>query len=253
MSPIKAIIIDDEEHNCLNLQKMLQRYCAEVEVFGFAQSASAGLELIKNLKPNLVFLDIEMPGGTGFDLLQMTEKHNFDVIFVTAYDQYAIKAIRFCAIDYLLKPVDYIDLVMAVNRVTAKHKEKQEQNLPFHNYIENLNNTGTERKIALVSSDRNLFVKVKEIIRCEGENNYTQVFLINGEKIMVSRTLKDFEELLEDVGFIRVHQSHLINIEHIRSLEKKDGGCIRMCDKSSVNISRQRKDRVLELLAGWKL
>ena len=253
MLPIKAIIIDDEEHNCLNMGKMLNRYCPEVEVAGYAQSVSAGLELIKNVTPSLIFLDIEMPGETGFDLLQMTEKHEFEIIFVTAFDQYAIKAIRFCAIDYLLKPVDYKELVIAVNRVIEKNSKRRTQNKSFQNYIENINNSLIDRKIALVSSDRHLFVKVKDIIRCEGENNYTNVFLTNKEKVLVSRTLKDFEELLEDNGFIRVHQSHLINIEQILSYEKKDGGYFKMCDNSTVYISRQRRDKVMQVLSEWKL
>jgi two-component system LytT family response regulator len=253
MLPIKAIIIDDEEHNCLNMGKMLNSYCPEVEVAGYAQSASVGLELIKTAKPELIFLDIEMPIQTGFDLLQMTEHHNFEVIFVTAFDQYAIKAIRFCAIDYLLKPVDYKELVIAVNRVIEKNNERQSRNKSYQNYIENINNSLIDRKIALVSSDRHLFVKVKDIIRCEGENNYTNVFLTNGENVLVSRTLKDFEELLEENGFIRVHQSHLINIEKIQSYEKKDGGFFKMSDKSTVYISRQRRDKVMQVLSKWRV
>jgi two-component system, LytTR family, response regulator len=253
MALIKAIIIDDEENNCLNLRNMLNRYCPEVEVAAYALSASEGFELIKASKPDVVFLDIEMPGGTGFDLLQMTHAHDFDVVFVTAFDQYAIRAIRFCAIDYLLKPVDYKELVMAVNRVISRKNDRQKIQLSMQNYVENIGTSKTERKIALVSSNRNIYVKVKEIIRCEGENNYTRVFVVNGEKVLVTRTLKDFEELLEDSGFIRVHQSHLINMDHIHSFEKKDGGYILMCDKSVVHISRQRKEKVMKMLAGWKM
>jgi two-component system LytT family response regulator len=231
---------------------MLHRYCPEVEVLGYAHSAATGMELINASKPDLVFLDIEMPGGSGFDLLQMIHSPEFDVIFVTAFDKYAIRAIRFCAIDYLLKPVDYKELAMAVNRVSERKLDKQKANLSFQNYIENIGVSKTERKIALVSSARNIYVKVKEIVRCEGENNYTHVYLTNGEKILVTRTLKDFEELLEDSGFLRVHQSHLINLKHIRTFEKKDGGHIQMCDKSIVHISRQRREKVMNLLSSWK-
>jgi two-component system, LytTR family, response regulator len=249
---IKAIIIDDEENNCLNLKSMLHRYCPNVDVMGFAQSASSGLELINSLSPDLVFLDIEMPGKSGFDLLQMTGSHNFNIIFVTAFDKYAIRAIRFSAIDYLLKPVDYKELVMAVNKVAERLSNKSNTHQVYANYLENIKNSIPERKIALNTANRTLFAKVKEIIRCEGENNYTHVYLSNGEKILVARTLKDFEELLEDSGFIRVHQSHLVNKEHIRSLEKKDGGHLVMSDKSVVYISRQRKEKVMKILATWK-
>lgn len=248
MKTITSVIIDDEINNCQNLQNILTRYCPEVDILGMAYNATEGLELIIKEKPELVFLDIQMPGGSGFSLLESLKHPCFDVIFVTAFDQYAIKAIRKSAIDYLLKPVNILDLKEAVSRAIEKKELKVNQNSHLTNYIKNRGSAESQSKIALPTSERLLFVKIEEIIRCQGENNYTKFFLNNGHSVLVSKTIKEYEELLKEDGFIRVHQSHLINKKHVNSYEKREGGYLKMVDGSMVSISRQRKDFVLTQL-----
>jgi two-component system LytT family response regulator len=244
---IAAIVVDDERNNCENLKELLRKYCPEVEVVDMVNSAAEGIESISRLKPSLVFLDIQMQGGSGFDLLERLKPVSFEVIFVTAFDQYAIRAIRFCAIDYLLKPVDILELQSAVSRAANKILQRK-PNLSLTNLLENRNSKKDDLKIALPTAERILFVQISEIIRCLGDNNYTTVYLKNGESILVSKTLKEYEELLADKGFLRVHQSHLINHHYIRSYEKQDGGFLKMTDGVSVPISRQRKQQVLQQL-----
>lgn len=249
MDKIRSIIIDDELNNCENLKNILERYCPEVEVSGMAHNATEGLELITKENPQLIFLDVQMPGGSGFDLLESIKKPTFDVVFVTAYNQYAIKAIRQSAIDYLLKPVNILELKEAVSRVGEKINNKDNENEKLLNYLDNQRNTKSQRKIALPSIERLLFVKVEDIIRCKGENNYTHFYLLDGSSILVSKTLKEYEEILSEEKFIRVHQSHLINARHVVSFEKRDGGYLKMSDGSTVTISRQRKEFVLSTLS----
>ena len=248
MKTITSVIIDDEINNCQNLQSILTRYCPEVDILGMAYNATEGLELIIKEKPELVFLDIQMPGGSGFSLLESLKHPCFDVIFVTAFDQYAIKAIRKSAIDYLLKPVNILDLKEAVSRAIEKKELKGDQNSHLTNYIKNRGSAESQSKIALPTSERLLFVKIEDIIRCQGENNYTKFFLNDGHSVLVSKTIKEYEELLKEDGFIRVHQSHLINKKHVNSYEKREGGYLKMVDGSMVSISRQRKDFVLTQL-----
>nr|WP_319399721.1 LytTR family DNA-binding domain-containing protein [uncultured Carboxylicivirga sp.] len=246
---IKAIIVDDEPNNCLYLRKQLQKYCIQVEVCAMANNAAEGVQLIHQYQPDLVFLDIQMPGGNGFDLLESISERDFKVIFVTAYDQYAIKAIRYCAFDYLLKPINTIELQKAVDRVVAELKShKKESKLQY----ETLQHNGAHsaKRIALPSAQRLLFVEVSDIIRCEAESNYTCIYLQSGAKEVVSKTLKEYEELLAEEGFIRVHQSHLVNVQMIQSYEKADGGYLLMKDASQVPISRLRKEKVMEVLGG---
>lgn len=248
MDKIKSIIIDDEINNCNNLQNILNRYCPEVEVLGLAHSAEEGLESILQLKPELIFLDIQMPGGSGFDLLDSIDNPTFDVIFVTAYNDFAIKAIRKSAIDYLLKPVNILDLKDAVSRAINKRKVQTNHNEQIQNYIDNRQITDSEKKVALPTAERLLFVKVDDILRCKGENNYTQFFLKEGKPVLVSKTLKEYEELFSNDGFLRVHQSHLVNIKYVQSYEKQDGGYLKLTDGSNISISRQRKEYVLSVL-----
>ncbi|MBN2637002.1 MAG: response regulator transcription factor [Prolixibacteraceae bacterium] len=244
MEKITAVIIDDELNNCENLKELLHKYCPEIEITGMAHNAADGVKEISRVKPALVFLDIQMPGGSGFDMLEQLKPIPFEVIFVTAFDQYAIRAIRFCAIDYLLKPVDILELQTAVSRAVNKIRQ-QEPNLSMSNLLANRNHENDDLKIALPTAERILFTNLSEIIRCLGDNNYTTVYLKNGDSVLVSKTLKEYEELLSDKGFLRVHQSHLINVNAIRSFEKQDGGYLKMTDGVSVPVSRQRKNSIL--------
>ena len=244
---IKALIVDDELNNRENLNSLLSEYCKNVEVVGLANSVDTAFRIIKSQKPDLVFLDIKMPEKDGFQLLESLNEINFEVIIVTAYNQYAIQAIKFCAIDYLLKPIDIIELTNAVDNVSRRMDKKQE-NERLKQLVSHLNNKSASTKIGLASQNKVDFVEISRITRCEAANNYTHVFLDSQVKKTISKTLKEFEELLKDHGFIRIHQSHLINTAYIQSYQKSDGGYIRMIDKSIIPISRTRKSEIIALL-----
>ena len=244
---IKAIIIEDEQHNRENLLQMITGHCPEVEIVAVCSSANEGRNSIVTNHPDLIFLDIEMPGGNGFSLLENLPRIDFEVIFVTAYDFYGIKAIKFSALDYLLKPVDTADLIAAVEKAKNKIRQKQE-NLRLRNMLENTYRSNADKMLALSMSDKVEFIEVATIVRCESDGNYTAFYLKNGEKLLISKTLKEYDELLFPYGFLRVHQSHLINLKEIKSFIKTDGGYIKMKDGSSVSISRQRRETVLKVL-----
>lgn len=245
--PIRCIIIDDEEGNIINLAAILSAHCKQVEVVATAQSAQAGMDVIRQQSPDLVFLDIEMPHGTGFDLLEMLGEISFEVIFVTAYNQYAIKAIRFCALDYLLKPIHIPDLLGAVNRLEKKllDRRKDERMRLFAEHLQNPEKTS---RIALPMADEIRFAEIADIVRCEGDNNYTWFYFKQGARTLVSKTLREFEDLLSAYGFVRVHRSHLINTRCVQSYIKKDGGYLLMTDGAQIAISRNKKDEMLTLL-----
>lgn len=244
---IRAIVVEDEKSNRDNLAKILSAYCPKVEVLALCASAIEGRKAIAEHSPDLVFLDIEMPGGSGFSLLESMEKINFEVIFVTAFDHYGIKAVKFCALDYLLKPVDILELVQAVDKVENRMAEKTE-NLRMKNLLSNRQSKTIHQKIAIPLSDKIEFIEIVSIVRCEGESNYTHIYLKNGEHILASKTLKEFDELLSEHNFLRVHQSHLINLNEIKTYVKADGGYLKMKDGASVSISRQRREMVMERL-----
>jgi two-component system LytT family response regulator len=226
---------------------MITGHCPDVEVVAICNTAGEGRESILAANPDLIFLDIEMPGENGFSLLENLPRINFEVIFVTAYNHYSLKAIKFSALDYILKPIDTNDLVAAVEKAKMKILQKQE-NLLLRNLLENTRRSNSCKTIALSSSDKVEFIEVSTIIRCESDSNYTTFFLKNGEKLLVSKTLKEYDELLSPYGFLRVHQSHLINLKEMKSYIKTDGGYIQMKDGSSVSISRQRRETVLKTL-----
>jgi len=244
---MRAIIIDDEKNNRENLSSLLTQYCPEVELCGEAASVDEAFILVRQLKPDLVFLDIKMPEKDGFELLETLDEVTFEVIIVTAYNQYALKALKFSAIDYLLKPIDIIELSKAVDKAASKISEKKESN-ELRNFIRNMKSEPVSRKIALPNHEQVDFVSVSEIIRCEGDNNYTHVYLHNGTKKLVSKTLKEFDELLQEYYFIRIHRSHLVNPDFITSYYKNDGGIIHLSDGARIPVSRSRKKEVLEML-----
>lgn len=238
-----AIIVDDEITSVEALRNLLERYCPEVKVIGHALGVKASLKLIGEHDPEILFLDIEMKDGTGFDLLeQLPARPGFQVIFVTAYDHYAIKAFRFCALDYLLKPVDP-DLLSDAVRKAIKASD---QNL--YDKIKILqNNRNGQHKIILPSKDEFFVADVHKIIRCEATGNYTIFYLKDKQPQLVSRTLKEFDELLGGMKFLRVHKSHLINLEFVERYLPRDSQVI-MKDGSRVEISRRRKDIFLSYL-----
>jgi len=246
---ISAIIIDDEKNNIDNLHGLLRKHCPVVEVVATAMNADEGREIILQHNPDLVFLDIQMPGKNGFDLLQSLPQHHFEVIFVTAFDQYGIQAVKFSAIDYLLKPVNIEELKIAVEKVAEKSKRKKE-NLQLENLLELLQNRKqkNEHRLALRTAKETRFVNVEQIIRCESSNVYTSFYLTDGQKIMVSKPIYEYEELLKDYGFIRCHQSHLVNKTKVKSWIKEDGSYLLLEDGSKIPVSRNKKDAVNEAL-----
>ncbi|WP_299780644.1 LytTR family DNA-binding domain-containing protein [uncultured Formosa sp.] len=245
---LKSIIIDDELHNQENLKRLLEMHCPEVLVLATASSADEGLSLITEHEPDLVFLDIEMPKKNGFSMLEDLAVVNFEVIFVTAYNKYVLKAIRSCALDYLMKPVVISELQQAVQNVLNVVKQKKE-NHKLKTLVENLKSNQGPKKIALPTADELFFVTVDDIIRCKGENNYTMFYMTDKRSILVSRTLKEWDELLSAYGFIRTHQSHLINKNHVKSYVKRDGGYILMEDGSTVSVSKHKKEQTLRELS----
>ncbi len=243
---IKAILIDDEMHCLDTLSILLKEYCPKVQIADKCRSAKAGLESIEKFKPNLVFLDIEMPAMNGFEMLEHFSQINFAIVFTTSYDQYAIKAIRFSALDYLLKPIDPKELITAVNRVQTQNQ------LPAAEQLEILfsriqNKESAFRKMAVPTFEGFELIAADQILRCEADDNYTHLFLKNKTKIIACRTLKEVEEQLQDFSyFVRVHHSYVVNMNEVTKYVRGEGGYVIMSDNSSVNVSRSRKEALLK-------
>ncbi len=243
---IKAILIDDEVH-CLNsLSILLNDYCPNVEVMERCMAAKQGLMAIGKHNPSLVFLDIEMPLMNGFELLEQFTEIPFAIIFTTSYDQYAIKAIRFSALDYLLKPIDPKELVAAVRKVqTQKYLPMPEQFQILMNQMKYKD--GGINKIAIPTSEGFELIAAEQLIRCEASDNYTHVFLKNNTKVVACRTLKEMEEQLQNFpSFLRVHHSYLVNLNEVTKYVRGEGGYLIMSDGSTVNVSRGRKEALLK-------
>ncbi|MEP6675531.1 MAG: LytTR family DNA-binding domain-containing protein [Ferruginibacter sp.] len=253
---MKAIIVDDEMRGAQSLQKILHHIAPDIEVLALAHNGAEGIEAIKLHKPSLVFLDIQMPDMTGFDMLQKLDKVNFSVVFTTAYDEFALKAFRFAAVDYLLKPIDIDDLSAAIQKVKQFQAETASENKsePLGKLFSQLQKPG-DKKLALPTSDGLLFVPVEEVISLEAASNYTFFFTEKNGKIVVSKTLGDFEEILEANDFFRVHNSHLINLHKIEKYVKGDGGYVIMKTGSNIEVSRRRKDDFMKRLEkmDWKI
>lgn len=243
---IKALIIDDEPSAVNTLTLMLHHYAPEIAELKSTNDPHEGLQLIKTWQPSLVFLDIQMPFINGLDLLKQLPRINFSIVFTTAHDQYAIEAIRFSALDYLLKPIDADELRQAIDRFIAKDSLSANQAL-YNNFLHNISTPDKKDfKLALATTEGLFFYSPDEIIRIEGENNYTRFFFTSKKMVIISRTLKEYEEILSGYGFIRVHKSYIINKKHI--VNYTHDGFLIMTDQSKVEISRRRKKEVLEEL-----
>jgi two-component system LytT family response regulator len=245
---IKVILVDDEESCISSLEILLTEYCPEVQIMDKCQSVQTGLSAIILHQPDLIFLDIEMPVLNGFDLLQKIKDFPLSVIFTTAYQHYAIKAIRYSALDYLLKPIDYKELIQAVHRfVNQKSKSNTDQ---FQFLIDKLyQKENTTKKLAIPNLEGFKLVSIDDIISCEADDNYTHILLKNQVKITACRTLKEIQHLLEDSElFIRVHHSFLININEVNQYVRGEGGYVIMNDGSHINVSRNKKDTLLKYL-----
>ncbi|MGV3529547.1 MAG: LytR/AlgR family response regulator transcription factor [Flavisolibacter sp.] len=247
---MRVLVVDEEAPNRENLQELLKKYCPDVTVIGECDSVSTGMSFINKYTPELVLLDIRMQDGTGFDLLQKVREVNFEVIFITAYDHYGIQAIKYAALDYILKPIDLGELQQAMQKAKMKIAEKQ-KNKRMEYLLEYINR-GSElpSKIALPLFNETLYVDVKEIVRCEAHNTYTHFFLNSGERVLVSQTLKEYETLLSPQGFLRTHQSHLVNIAFVRSWLKEDGGSLLLKNKTKVPVSKLNREKVKTILRG---
>lgn len=243
---LKTVVIDDELNGRNIVKSFLEKYCEGVNVIGEADGVESGVECIIEKNPDLVFLDIQMQDGTGFDLLEKLPKRNFKLVFVTSFDHYAIKAFKFSAVDYILKPVDPDQLVEAVEKVKAMAPADNVES-KIDVLISNINSL---EKIALPSMDGIRFIKINEIIRCESDNNYTLFYLTSKEKILVSKTLKDYEILLSGSKFYRVHKSHLVNLKFISKYIPGEGGYLILEDGSHVDVSRRKKEGLMQILMG---
>jgi len=241
---IRSIIIDNETKSRKTLHIFLQKYCKDVAVIGEADGVASGIELIKKTKPELVFLDIEMTDGTGFKLLDSIDDIQFSVIFVTAYSEYAIKAFKISAIDYLLKPINPEELIEAIEKY-----QKETGLKGIHNKLEVLlDNQNAIKKIAFPTSEGIELVKINQIMHCEADDNYTFIYLNNKKRIMVSKTIKEYDIMLQEFGFFRIHQSHLVNLNYITNFNKNDGGFIVLENGKKLPVSRRNKQEFLDKL-----
>lgn len=249
---IKAVIIDDEPYACQALATLLKKHCPDVEVLALVNNAKEAVKLVRELQPQLAFLDIEMPYLNGFEVLEMLAPIGFECIFTTSYDQYAIKAIRFSALDYLLKPVDVEELKAAVNRVSSKATPSlpEQMELLLQRYHQptqpNVN------RIALPTLDGLQIIPVDTILYCNASSNYTVFTLKDQQKLVISRTLKEIDEMLEEYRFLRVHHSCLVNLDEVKKYSRGEGGTLHMSDGAEVDVSRSRKEALLRRLMPGK-
>jgi two-component system LytT family response regulator len=239
----KAIIVDDENKGRRSLERLLELLKAPIEIIDTAANVSEAVHKIDSLKPNLVFMDIMLQKGTGFDVLEKISFKNFHLIFVTAFDQYALKAFRYSAIDYLTKPLDPDLLEESINRL-VESKPSDELSTKLEALKDNHKSL---EKLALHDAQGIQLVKVNEVLFCKSSNNYTEFHLANQKLILVSRTLKEFDELLSSNGFFRVHQSYLVNLNRVSQYLKQDGGYVKMEDGTLIGVSRRKKEELLKL------
>ncbi len=243
---IKAIIIDDIEQARVTFKKDLEVYAPDVEVIGEANGVVEGAKLLKNIKPDILFLDIQMQDGSGFDLIDVLSEISFKIIFITASDAHAIKAFRYAAIDYLLKPVDPDELISAMNKFRENRINENEKYQLLNDSLKNHHKPN--ERLALHSQDKIHIVNICDILRCESSVNYTEFHFVNDKKLLVSKTLKEFEDLLTDSGFFRVHQSHLVNTKFIKEYVKIEGGHLIMNNGNMIPVSTRKRPEVMKML-----
>lgn len=242
----KALIIDDENRTRELIAKMIDSFGFDIQTLPIGENVQSGIKAIEQYHPDIVFLDVQMPDGTGFDVLKSVSKKDFEVVFITAHEEFAIKAIKFSALDYLLKPIDPSELKSAVERALKAIDEKKEDS-QFEALQHNIQ-PQQKKKLVLKTQESVFVVELEEIIRCEADRNYTSFFLVNGKKILVSRTLKDYETLLTSHNFLRVQQSHLINLDFVDRYDKGNGGSVVMKDGSEVPLSPAKRDIFFKIL-----
>ena len=240
-----AVLIDDMPQAISVLQNDLTTFCPDIEIIDSASSVVEGAKLIKKTQPNIIFLDIMLGDGTGFDLLEILDDSlNYKVIFTTASDEHAIRAFRYAAVDYLLKPIDTEELQQAVKKAVNQLNTQQHQIPLLKEAYENIK----PQRLALHTLDKVNIIEIEQIIRCESDNNCTWFFLQDGQKILVTKTLKHFDQILKDQMFIRCHQSHLINRHYVHEFIKRDGGYLILKDGSQIPVSVRKRQKVMNWL-----
>jgi len=249
---ILALIVEDEKNSQALLKDLIEQYCQPLKVIAIAGSVKEALAKIEEKQPQIVFLDIELPDGDGFQILEQIEKPDFEVIFTTAYDQYAMRAFKFSATDYLLKPVDIEELQEAVNRAIKKVEDDSSPDTTeqLATLLRNIREKPTQlKRIVLPTSNGFTVVNPVDILRCESDRNYTFIFLTDGRKILVSRTIKEYEDMLSDYDFFRIHQSHLINLKYLKNYTRGRGGYVELTDGTTLDVSARRKSEFLKRMA----
>ncbi len=249
MEKIRTILVDDEKNSIVILQKLIEKHIPEIEVISTAQTVEQAIEEINSHKPDLVFLDISMPDGDGFEVLERTDFKDFGVIFVTAYDQYAIKAFEYAALHYILKPVEPDKLVEAVER----YKETSNEELVKKISALSTNLKNQPSKLILPTSSGLHIIDLEEIIRCESSNNYTTFFLTTGKKIVVSKSIQTYENLLKDSHFCRIHNKHIVNLKFIKKYVRGRGGYVVLSNGEQIEVSEGRKKKFLEKLSQFTI
>lgn len=244
---LRAVIVDDTDEIRAKNTALIKEYCPTVSILAEASDVKSGIEVITRYMPDLVFLDVEMPDGTGFDLLQQLKPITFKVIFITGFQDFAIKAFRFSAIDYLLKPIDPADLIDAVKKA-EETISKEFLDLKFGNLLGTIEQPQKPQKLILKTLDKLFSVKIQDIIYCESDKNYTTFHFVNTTKIIVSTTLKEYETLLVPFGFFRAHQSYLINMSYFDHFVKTDGGIIVMKNCANIPLATRRKEEFFSII-----
>ncbi|PLX10010.1 MAG: DNA-binding response regulator [Marinilabiliales bacterium] len=245
----RTVIIDDEPNARQVIANILDLYCKEVEVVGQAENVKSGIELIQKQKPDLVLLDIQMPDGSGFDLLKKIEKIDFNFIFITAHEQYAIKAIKLSALDYVLKPINANELIDAIEKAELNPYNHNDAVSKLDNYHANLKSANPDKRISINTTDSVYSIKIKEITYCMSDKNYTELHMKDNSKLLISKTLKDFEILLSEYGFFRVHQSYLVNMRYVTRFAKLGlGGNVILDDGTKIPVSSRKRDGFLRYM-----
>ncbi|MBP1164707.1 two-component system LytT family response regulator [Chryseobacterium sp. PvR013] len=247
MSRIKSIVVDDEQESRETLLRFLSKYCPDVELIGEAGSVNGAVEVIREMSPELVFLDVNMPVENGFKLFEKISDRNFYTVFVTAYDQYAVQAFKHHAVDYLLKPIVIHELIITVNRV-ARLLEDKNKIQQLSALLHHIKSPVEPSKIALPTLEGLVYVHTIDIVRLQADDNYTSIFFKGGKKMMISHTLAYFEEALKEQGFVRIHHQHLINLQHVEKYIRGRGGYIIMSDETSLQVSQRKKDEFLRII-----
>lgn len=248
INPLNTLIVDDETDAVNFIRSIILEYCPKLKVIGTANNVNEGIQMILEHQPELIFLDVEMPHGSGFDLLAQFPEKIFDVVFITAFNQYALKAIKFSAVDYILKPINIHEFIAAVDKVIEKRSLFNHQPAGYGELLENLK-SALPAKLAIPTSEGMEYLNTKEIIRIEADRSYSWFFLSDGKKYLVSRNLKEYQDLLSERNFFRPHNSHLINLEFVKKYVRQEGGYIEMTDGSQIPVSRIKRDLFLQQMS----